>query len=212
MASGSSFICVVIFIIISHHLLMENSSATSVDAIKLKKSYPFGTPNHGKSAFSELAHLDAVNRSFATKLGHSAPEPVYIRPPVEKPKTIKPLPDAVLNIIPETKKGQAPCGRSDCKEVVNQIIDVVAKNQIERNDIIEECEKLIALHQQYEEDSYIIENDNKRLLTESNVLEMKLSKIQAKLGVKEQIKSSLESDKDELNSKVIMRYISFINY
>lgn len=177
-----------------------------VSSVTTKKFYAFGTPNHGKTPFSDFCHLDNVNRSFAVQLTHSEKDlPVVIRHERPKPSTaVKPLPEEVAAALPEVKKGVPPCVRPDCKEIVNQIIEIVASNQVERNEILYQCEKSISLVQQLDEETSFTENDNKRLLADGNMLEIKYNKILSLLNKQEQVKSTLDAEKDELNSKVSM--------
>ena len=178
-----------------------------------KKYYPFGTPDHGKVAYSTISHLSPENIQFACQLASQNLEIENKQfNKYEKNKLISmkkvpivSIPDPDLSSIegmPESEKGIAPCLRADCKEVILSIIEIQNKNQIERDEIVSECEKMIQLHQQLEEESSLIESDNKRMILEGNILELRMRTLSSKLVKNETIKGSLDHERDELNSKV----------
>jgi len=184
-----------------------------------KKTYAFGTPDHGKVAFSHLAHLTPQNREFAIQLAAStnktdakaaATGRVNERQSrvTSKHKSLAapvPDPDALaLEGMPETEKGVAPCIRTDCKEVVASIMEVQARNQIERDEIVQKCESMILLHQQLEEECVMMDSENKRMVQEGNILEMRVKNLDKKLKASETKKSALDQEKDELSSKLMM--------
>lgn len=181
-----------------------------------KKYYPFGTPNHGKVPFSDVAHLSPTNIQFVVHLtsDHNDNQDTNQVTNLEKSnrlnnsKKMTSLPSAdvgdlaSLSGIPESEKGIAPCTRNDCKEVILSIIDIQKKNQLERDEIVHECEKMIALHQQLEEEAEMIESENKRSITEGNILELRMKTLQNRLIKSQTAKATLDHERDELNSKV----------
>lgn len=184
-----------------------------------KKSYPFGTPDHGKIPFSNIAHLTPNNLQFAIQLASSNgphEDQKLNSNQISEKKTInhKKLPvisvsndTELLNSIEglsESDKGLVPCTRQDCKEVIISIIEIQAKNQIERDEIVQECEKMIQLHQQLEEECAVIEADNKRMILEGNILELRMKTLSSKLAKCDATKAALDHERDELNSKVLM--------
>lgn len=191
-----------------------------------KKTYAFGIPDHGKLAFSELSHLSTANRTFATTLAtknHKNMIPHSARSETGdfsgKNKTAPPKKDAQISDadilamegIPEGEKGVAPCARQDCRDVIVSILAVQASNAIERDEIVQECEKMITLHQQLEEECMSIDDENKRMVIEGNMLEQRLKKVMETLRKSEKMKSALENEKDELSSKVSSS-LTFIRY
>jgi hypothetical protein len=183
-----------------------------------KKTYAFGIPDHGKLAFSQLSHLNPVNREFATTLAtknhknmipHSARSETVELSGRNK-SSPKKAPDVQISDadilamegVPEGEKGVAPCTRTDCREVIVSIIERQTSNAIERNEIVHECEKMISLHQQLEEECIVIDDENKRMVIEGNMLELRLKKVMESLKKSEKLKNSLDNEKDELSSKV----------
>jgi hypothetical protein len=182
-----------------------------------KKYYPFGTPDHGKVAFSNVAHLSPQNIQFVVNLTSNnnkndsltSLDRSFSRQSKKLTSSASLIPEAELSAIegmPETEKGLAPCNRVDCKEVILSIIDNQNKNQIERDEIVQECEKMIQLHQQLEEEAALTEADNKRMITEGNILEIRMKSLHSRLMKSENAKSTLDHERDELNSKVPLRH------
>jgi hypothetical protein len=182
-----------------------------------KKYYPFGTPDHGKVAFSNVAHLSPQNIQFVVNLANKFQDnekkseslASQDKTSSRSSKKLLPsaglIPEAELSAIegmPETEKGVAPCSRSDCKEVILSIIEIQNKNQLERDEIVQECEKMIQLHQQLEEEAALTEADNKRMITEGNILEIRMKSLESRLMKSQSAKDILDHERDELNSKV----------
>lgn len=179
----------------------RDESALSPNA---KKSYPFGTPNHGKFSYSSFAHLPPTNRDFAMQLAASTGEVGVVR--TERKSPVKQRAAPVLDDLPEAEEGVAPCIRPECRDVIRDIYDRQAKNEAERDDIIQECEKMIQIHQQLEEETLMIDDDNKRILLEGNMLEESYQTLLAKYAKCKTIKLEKETERDELNSKVVITH------
>jgi hypothetical protein len=202
----------------SAHLSVENEetdhqNSTNLLSPNTKKYYPFGTPNHGKVPFSDVAHLSPQNIQFVVhlasdtdkKLQQSSQEKFSSSRTLNSMKKMPSLVGDDLSGIegmPESEKGIAPCARADCKEVIMSIIEIQNKNQVERDEIVQECEKMIQMHQQLEEEAALIESDNKRMITEGNILELRMKTLHNRLVKCQTTKSNLDHDRDELNSKV----------
>ena len=179
-----------------------------------KKVYPFGTPDHGKYPFSSFSHLGSDNISFVKTLGASFKPPAPVietdeekeRKERQRARKSKKVP-AVEQIpgldLPEAEKGQAPCTRPDCKEVISNILATSRRNQEERDQIVEDCERMILLQQQLEEDTAAIEILNKNNIVEYNILEGQLLNLEKKCQVKEAEKLQFDAEKDELGTKLM---------
>lgn len=120
----------------------------------------------------------------------------------ERKSPVKQRSTPVLDDLPEAEEGVAPCIRPECREVIRDIYDRQAKNEAERDDIIQECEKMIQIHQQLEEETLMIDDDNKRIILEGNMLEESYQTLLAKYAKCKTIKLEKETERDELNSKV----------
>jgi hypothetical protein len=204
----------------THHLSDESQeqdpqTSSSLLSPSTKKYYPFGTPNHGKVAFSDVAHLSPQNIQFVVHLTNednkdkqqSSQDKLFSSRSLTSMKKMPSLVSEVADLsgiegMPESEKGIAPCTRADCKEVILSIIDIQNKNQLERDDIVQECEKMIQLHQQLEEETALIESDNKRMITEGSILELRMKTLHNRLVKSQTTKDNLDHDRDELNSKV----------
>lgn len=194
---------------------MNDLPSSSVNSrTSKKKYYPFGTPNHGKVPFSDVAHLSPTNIQFVVHLTgdqnktHDITEGNNLEKSNRLNNSTKKLilPEisdlSSIEGLPESEKGIAPCTRNDCKEIIMSILDIQKKNQIERDEIVHECEKMIALHQQLEEEAGMIEAENKRSITEGNILELRMKTLHNRLIKSQNAKATLDHERDELNSKV----------
>lgn len=182
-----------------------------------KKTYPFGTPDHGKYPFSSFSHLGGDNINFVKTLGANfkpTTAVVVVEGEEDKEKkeqrrrakkSKKPPPvDLIPGLdLPEAEKGQLPCNRPECREVIVSILETTRKNQEERDQIVEECERMIQLQQQLEEETLAIENLNKTNVMEYNILEGQLMNLEKICQMKEAAKHNFDSEKDELATKVM---------
>lgn len=185
-----------------------------------KKTYAFGIPDHGKLPFSELSHLSPTNIKFAAHLAEkdqknriehtsrrestSATKKAAAAAAAAAAKKAEAQAQELLALegAAEGEKGIAPCTRQDCREVVASILEVQTKNAIERDEVVHECEKMISLHQQMEEECTMIDEENKRMVIEGNMLELRLKTVGKSLNKSEMLKTNLDNEKEELSSKV----------
>lgn len=177
-----------------------------------KKTYAFGTPDHGKYPFSSFSHM-GNDMQFAKTLGSNfkapaqteADEEIKKRRQKVKSKKIKiPPVDQIPGLdLPEAEKGQLPCNRPECRELIANILETSRKNQEERDEIVENCEQMIQLQQQLEVETIAIESLNKSNVMEYNILEGQLMNLEKKCQMKERAKHDFDSEKDELATKVM---------
>jgi hypothetical protein len=184
-----------------------------------KKTYAFGTPDHGKFPFSSFSHLGSDNISFAKTLATSFKPAAKVvdvegegegeekekreRKPVKKNKKPQPV-DLIPGLeLPEVEKGQPPCTRAECKDVITDILETSRKNQEERDQIVSDCERMIQLQQQLEEETIAIESLNKSNVMEYNILEGQLMNLEKKCQSKEAAKHEFDAEKDELGTRVM---------
>ena len=177
-----------------------------------KKNYAFGTPDHGKYPFSSFSHLGCDNINFAKTLGTTFKAPTQAEGEEEEKKKRrkakskkKPPPvDQIPGLdLPEAEKGQLPCNRPECRELITNILVTSQKNQEERDEIVENCEQMIQLQQQLEVETMAIESLNKSNVMEYNILEGQLMNLEKKCQLKERAKHDFDSEKDELATKVM---------
>lgn len=177
-----------------------------------KKTYPFGTPDHGKFPFSSFSHLGCDNISFAKTLGASfnPPQVVDIEEKEKKErrrvkKAKKPPPaDLIPGLdLPEVEKGQLPCRRPECLDVIANILETSRKNQEERDQIVGDCQRMIQLQHELEEETAAIESVNKDNTIEYNILEGQLLNLEKKCRMKEAAKLEFDAEKDELGTRVM---------
>jgi hypothetical protein len=178
-----------------------------------KKTYAFGTPDHGKYPFSSFSHMSGDNIRFAKTLGTSFKPPSQAeedkdkerkeRRRVKKPKKPPPV-DIIPGLdLPEAEKGQLPCRRPECLETIANILETSRKNQEERDQIVGDCERMIQLQQQLEEETMAIESQNKSNVMEYNILEGQLLNLEKKCQMKEAAKLEFDAEKDELGTRVM---------
>lgn len=177
-----------------------------------KKTYAFGTPDHGKYPFSSFSHLGCDNINFVKTLGASFKAPTQAEGEQEEKKRRsraknkkKPPPvDQIPGLdLPEPEKGQLPCTRPECREVIAKIVEISRKNQEERDEIVEDCQRMIRLQQELELETMAIESLNKNSVMEYNILEGQLRNLEKKCQMKEAAKLEFDAEKDELGTRVM---------
>lgn len=194
---------------------MENQEDIDKRPASPKKIYPFGTPDHGKFCFSSFSHLTGESLRFAKELARSS-NPARAttqeqesndkkeKKKAKKSKKARPQAENIPGLdLPEADKGQPACTRAECKEVILSILDTQKKNQLERDQIVDDCEKMIQLQQQLEDETNIIEGINKSNVMEYNILEGQLSNLRKKCQIKEEEKLKFDTEKDDLATKVM---------
>jgi hypothetical protein len=197
---------------------MSNQQLDDEPPVSPKKTYAFGTPDHGKFPFSSFSHLGSESISFAKTLaanakprsqvvegeGEDKEKELKERRPVKKTKKKAPPVDQIPGLdLPEAEKGQPPCSRIECKDVIADILETSRKNQEERDQIVEDCQRMIMLQQELEEETMAIESLNKSNIMEYNILEGQLMNLEKKCQAKEAAKLNFDAEKDEKATKVM---------
>lgn len=178
-----------------------------------KKYYPFGTPTHNSVAYSKFAHLNnAQTQEFAANLASSGDsarviEHVVVRPKrtakktASKPATTPVEADNAAAAIPDTE-GLEPCTKIACQMVLRSIADIQFKNEVERDEIEDEYERLLQELAVTEQEiatadaKFVALNDiGGQLETRANQLIEKAETLQSQ-------KDAQDSERNEMNNKV----------
>lgn len=174
---------------------VEGDGESSPSSLKKgkKKYYPFGTST--SQAYSDFAHIkNPSTQAFASTLatgdvGAPPIEPVQekVRRAPKKASTSKPTtaqstapPENPAAAIPDAE-GLEPCTKIPCQLVLRAISEIVVKNEIERDEI---------------------EDDYDRLLQELAQSEQEVAAAEAKLQLLNDIGGQLEQRNAQLHSKV----------
>ncbi len=184
-----------------------------------KKYYPFGTPSHTHHAYSVFAHLKAESKSFAIQLATATDiEPEVVvekrRRIVKKPKKVKggeqpedeKEEEVAADEIPDLE-GEAPCVLLPCQLVLKQIVEVQAKNKMEKYELEDHYEQLMEELTSAEQDIASSEVRLKSLTEVGNQLESTLEKLSVKVESIEKTKDSLNNERSDANNKVRARLI-----
>lgn len=212
---------------------MEMSNSENLDEISLgskvakKVWYPFGSPSHKRHAFSDFSHLTGQTQQFAIDLATATgiepdiresteikKEPEYKPPPpsaASKKKKIKVQinPDLLQDPLFQNDGGEA-CSKKACQEVIKNILESQSRNKIEREEIIEEFDRLNADLQQNEQVNEALESRLNELQRDGSQLEYTLAHLNSVLNKLEKIKSELLGEKDSFNGRVSEIFLSVI--
>jgi hypothetical protein len=190
-----------------------------------KADYAFGSPIRQNIVFSDFAHLEPQFVNFAISLaqhteGENSPRKVHReKSPDESHRKLDMISKKSTITVTDTKlqnskfmknsenstsiEIQEPCTRPECKEVIRLIIETQLKNELEREDILRECEELLLLNDEIEVECVALEDTVKAVTHESNVLEETLTLLNEKLEKYEKKLNSQQQERDELNGKVM---------
>ena len=175
-----------------------------------RKTYPFGTPQHGKHPYSEFAHLSVSNKAFALQIASSGEDQQFFMPPIlketNKPTTSPSIKKLFVPDMPQAEEGVKPCMRPECKEVMRAILESQERNRREREGILEESKALVAEIQQTEQLILLAESEGKVCLAEGAQIEKSLAQLE---GIKDELerqKHEQAKERDELNNKVSLCY------
>ena len=75
-----------------------------------------------------------------------------------------------------------PCSRPECKAVIQSIFDFQFKNQVERDDLLRQCEELVLETETLEEEYVKLEERARDVAHDGNTLEEHLELVASKLA------------------------------
>lgn len=180
-----------------------------------KKYYPFGTPTHNSNAYSKFAHINnAQTQEFASLLAsptrtfevHEAvPEKRAKRRPNTSPKKSGSKSDVAAAddpaTIPDTE-GLEPCTKIPCQQVLRAIADIRYKNEVERDEIEDEYERLLQELATTEGEIAAAEAKFVLLNDIGGQLEMRANQLNEKANALQNTKEAQDSERNDINGKV----------
>lgn len=193
----------------------DNENDTSPKRGK-KIYYPFGTPTHNSVPYSKYAHLhDAHTQEFANTLTTSSGtlmvrEPTRERPKRNPNKKIAPKANtggnasdnaSAAETIPDAE-GLEPCTKIACQQVIRAIAELQFRNEVERDEIEDEYERL--LHELAASEQEIAAAEAK-LVTLNDIggqLEMRLGQLHEKVDSLQNTKDAQDTERNDINGKV----------
>lgn len=181
-----------------------------------KKYYPFGTPTHSSNAYSKFAHIqNAHTQEFASLLAsptrsfevhEPAPEKRAKRRSVSPSKKPKGKGDAGKEVddpaaIPDTE-GLEPCTKIPCQQVLRAIVDIQYKNEVERDEIEDEYERLLLELATTEQEIGAAEAKFVLLNDISGQLETRANQLNERANTLQSTKEAQDSERNDINGKV----------
>lgn len=200
---------------------LEDSNDDEMSAKKGKKKYyPFGTPTHNSVPYSKFAHLNnAQTQDFANLLSsptktfevhEPAPERRAPRRTTTAPKKISnsksatgatSLDDTAAASIPDAE-GLEPCTKIPCQQVLRAIADIQYKNEVERDEIEDEYERLLQDLAANEQEIAAAEAKFVLLNDIGGQLEMRANQLNEKASALQSTKEAQDSERNDINGKV----------
>lgn len=192
----------------------SNDDESTVKKKGKKKYYPFGTPTHNSNAYSKFAHINnPQTQEFANLLAsptrtfevHEAvPEKRAKRRPTTSPKKAS-TKDAPAGddpaTIPDTE-GLQPCTKIPCQQVLRAIADIQYKNEVERDEIEDEYERLLQELATTEAEIAAAEAKFVLLNDIGGQLEMRANQLNEKANALQSTKEAQDSERNDINGKV----------
>jgi len=126
-------------------------------------------------------------------------QPKRYRKPPPPPKAA--VADEEDDEIPDTE-GSAPCTRPGCVAVVRAIIELQAKNYLEKLEIEDEYHRLLEELVHAENQVASAENKLEKLNEIGNQLEVKLGQLMQNVETLEKKKETLQNERSDINNKV----------
>ena len=160
--------------------------------MSIKKLDPFGTPTHGKHAYSEFSHLNHSNKDFALQVTSSVSSKTSL--PVIETKSL----DSTIS----NKFLKNACMRAECKEISGLLSQAMEKNKHEKENIFNESKVLLLELARLEQLIQISEKEEKIFNIENNRLEKTVNRLEYDLKTLEKRKLEQQHDRDQLNNKV----------
>lgn len=191
----------------------DDSSLPPGKKVGKKKHYPFGTPSHMRHPYSFFAHIKSDNKAFAIDLATATnieAEVIEVKPKrFRRPKTTgkdgdDETGDTVdpMDIIPPTTEGLEPCTKIPCQQVIRGILDVQLKNQIEREEIEDEYQRLLQELETAEADIVSAEGRLVSLSDVGNQLEQRHKQLMLNVQTLEATRDHLQNERSDINNKV----------
>lgn len=192
----------------------SNDDVTSPKKGK-KKYYPFGTPTHNSMPYSKFAHINnPQTQNFAVHLSSSEsnvqvrePEPRKAKRALKKPagktgtnSTATTEPPAAAE-IPDAE-GLEPCTKIACQVVIRAIGDLQIRNEIERDEIEDEYERLLQDLAAAEHEIAAAESKLVSLNEIGSQLEMRSNQLQEKVDSLQNTKDAQDTERNDINGKV----------
>jgi hypothetical protein len=189
----------------------ENDSTVSPKKGK-KKYYPFGTPTHNSVPYSKFAHLNnAQTQEFATQLSSTSSSLLVREPQPERPKrnpTKKTASKATSSadtpapeVIPDAE-GLEPCTKIACQQVIRTITELQFRNEVERDEIEDEYERLLQDLAGAEQEIAAAEAKLVTLNDIGSQLEMRSNQLQEKVESLQNTKDAQDTERNDINGKV----------
>lgn len=192
----------------------EEGSDSSAKKKGKKKYYPFGTPTHNSVPYSKFAHLNnPQTQEFATQLSSSSATLQVREPEPEKPKKAarkpgsKSVPSATVasepaaNAIPDAE-GLEPCTKIACQLVLRSIAELQVRNEVERDEIEDEYERLLQDLAAAEQE---IQTAEAKLVTLNDIgsqLEMRSNQLREQVDALQNTKDAQDAERNDINGKV----------
>mmetsp|Transcript_22690 Transcript_22690/g.37861 ORF Transcript_22690/g.37861 Transcript_22690/m.37861 type:complete len:702 (+) Transcript_22690:83-2188(+) len=181
-----------------------------------KKHYPFGTSDSAH-AYSAFAHIsNPQTQHFATLLaagGDTKIEPEIVEDkPKRKPRAAPkasiggksdPVVENPADSIPDAE-GLEPCTKIGCQEVLRTMKDLVYKNEVERDDIEDEYERLLQELAYNEQEVAVAEQ---KLVTLNEIgaqLEVRHDALMEKVEELEETKDVQNTERNDVNNKLMV--------
>jgi hypothetical protein len=190
----------------------------------VKPDYVFGYPKRQRLVFSDIAHLPPQFVNFAKSLAEHAlgdeadnvvrKERAAYSPPSPKKREVKVKAKQASTsdgnrpgssnskLSAEDKANEEPCARPECKDILQKILDIQIKNQIERDDMVRQSEEFLRECEEIELDCSKLEETARTIAHDGSTLEEHLQLLNEKLVKKERSLDSQGRERDEWANKV----------
>lgn len=190
-----------------------------------KKYYPFGTPTHNSLPYSKFAHINnPQTQHFAAQLSSSESALQVREPEPQKPKRVakkttgksannstsaeNPAPSAA---IPDAE-GLEPCTKIACQVVIRAISDLQTRNEIERDEIEDEYERLLQDLAAAEQEIAAAESKLVGLNEIGSQLELRSNQLQEKVDSLQNTKDAQDTERNDINGKVRSIYSTVFSH
>jgi len=194
----------------------SNDEDTGVKKKGKKKYYPFGTPTHGSNSYSKFAHIhNPQTQEFASLLASPTRSFEVHEPVPEKRAKRRPAPTSKKTggkgdaskeaddpaAIPDTE-GLEPCTKIPCQQILRAIADIKYKNEVERDEIEDDYERLLLELAATEQEIAAAEAKFVTLNDISGQLETRANQLNEKANALQSTKETQDSERNDINGKV----------
>jgi len=167
-----------------------------------KKQYAFGTPNHQSYAFSAFSHLSIDNRDFAINLALS--DDINQENTIDKKKKTHRKSPKPVGSSTDNSDGLEPCSKPGCTNVLKLIAETKFRNQDDKLELENECDRLFDDLRTNQQDIGAAENKLTRLSEVGNQLELKFNQLMVKVESLERTKENLGNERTDINNKIMV--------